>query len=245
MSDPYGHREPGDNHEEPPGGEVPTPADGTYVDWSYAAPSDGPASQPGTAPGHVAAPPSHATTAAAYVTGTAGRRSPRDLANEVVWRYRNAPLATRVTIDLIGLAVVLLLSAGGMFLLLRDGGGTDLAASPAASDSGPTSDTTTPPTTEPPTTMAPTTSTTSTSTTTSTTATTVPPTTAPPTTAPPTTAPPTTAPPTTAPPAPRYDSCWEAQFAGALPLSEGDPGYSRRLDSDDDGEACNSRRDWR
>jgi hypothetical protein len=256
MRDPYGRREPGDNQGGPPPGEAATPADGTDVDWTAAPPDHGRAFHPRVGPWRAAtplgrAPDARARTAAAYITGAAGRRSPRHLAHEVAWRYRDAPPATRVTVEVVGLGVVLLLLAGGVFLLVRDSGGTDLAVSPAASG-GPTSVATAPPTTAPPTTLAPTTSTTTASTTTTTTSTTttippttVPPTTAPPTTAPPTTAPPPTAPPTTAPPPPRYDSCWEAQSAGALPLFEGDPGYSRRLDSDDDGEACDSRRDWR
>ncbi|MFC3963260.1 excalibur calcium-binding domain-containing protein [Nocardia jiangsuensis] len=42
------------------------------------------------------------------------------------------------------------------------------------------------------------------------------------------------------PPAPRvsYSSCKEAKAAGAAPLHRGDPGYSRGLDRDGDGVAC-------
>jgi hypothetical protein len=234
MSDSYGRWGPGDDHGEPDADA--TPADGTYVDWAHAThltPTEPVAAE--AAPADAAAP-------------AAGRRSLRDLANELVWRYRNAPLATRVTIDLVGLGLVLLLSAGGMFLLLRDRGGPDLAASPAGSEDRVASATTEPPTTDPPASAASTTTTsttTSTSTTTTSTTTTSPPTTAPSTTAPPTTAGPTTAPPTTEGPPPQYENCWEAERAGALPLYEGDPGYRGRLDRDGDGQACNSRRDWR
>jgi Excalibur calcium-binding domain len=35
-----------------------------------------------------------------------------------------------------------------------------------------------------------------------------------------------------------YRNCFEALRAGALPLFEGEPGYSRRLDDDGDGQAC-------
>lgn len=35
-----------------------------------------------------------------------------------------------------------------------------------------------------------------------------------------------------------YKNCEEAKEAGAAPLHEGDPGYSRRLDRDGDGIAC-------
>jgi hypothetical protein len=35
-----------------------------------------------------------------------------------------------------------------------------------------------------------------------------------------------------------YRNCIEALRAGALPLFEGEPGYSRRLDDDGDGQAC-------
>jgi hypothetical protein len=72
------------------------------------------------------------------------------------------------------------------------------------------------------------------------TTTTAPPTTVPATTAPPTTpatAPPST-PPTTRPGEPQYRTCLDALMAGALPLRRGDPGYSRHLDDDNDGTAC-------
>ncbi|MGW6694858.1 excalibur calcium-binding domain-containing protein [Rhodococcus sp. NPDC054953] len=62
----------------------------------------------------------------------------------------------------------------------------------------------------------------------------------------------TPAPMTTEPPAPAplvepaavprrsasYGSCAEARNAGASPLYTGDPGYSRKLDRDGDGVAC-------
>jgi len=35
-----------------------------------------------------------------------------------------------------------------------------------------------------------------------------------------------------------YASCAEARAAGSAPLRAGDPGYSRRLDRDGDGVAC-------
>ncbi|MCB1031658.1 MAG: excalibur calcium-binding domain-containing protein [Acidimicrobiales bacterium] len=77
------------------------------------------------------------------------------------------------------------------------------------------------------------------------TTTTAPPTTLPPTTAPPATLPPPTAPPATAPPPPQtftdsvyYKNCSEVRTAGADPIFEGEPGYSRKLDRDGDGVAC-------
>lgn len=62
--------------------------------------------------------------------------------------------------------------------------------------------------------------------------------TAPPTTEPPTTPPPPTEAPTTAAAAVYYANCDEARAAGAAPLHRGDPGYSSKLDRDDDGVAC-------
>jgi hypothetical protein len=44
----------------------------------------------------------------------------------------------------------------------------------------------------------------------------------------------------TAPIAGAYRSCAEAQAAGAAPLYAGQPGYSRKLDRDGDGVACES-----
>lgn len=37
---------------------------------------------------------------------------------------------------------------------------------------------------------------------------------------------------------PRYRSCEAASSAGAAPLHRGEPGYSRSLDKDGDGTAC-------
>ena len=39
-------------------------------------------------------------------------------------------------------------------------------------------------------------------------------------------------------PPPRYENCFEAWQAGALPLHRGDPGYGPHLDDDGDGIAC-------
>lgn len=44
----------------------------------------------------------------------------------------------------------------------------------------------------------------------------------------------------TAPSAGAYGSCAEARAAGAAPLFAGQPGYSRKLDRDGDGVACES-----
>jgi hypothetical protein len=162
----------------------------------------------------------------------------------LAWRYRSAPLWARVSLDVGAAVLVLALLAGGA-LALRAQGGPDGTAGTAAGDTSstsaggdggapgptgpaavPTSTTTTTPPTTPPTTSAPTT-----------TAATAPPTTPPPT--PTTAAPPTT--PTTGrpgPPEPHYRTCFDAWRAGALPLFEGEPGYSRRLDDDGDGQAC-------
>jgi excalibur calcium-binding domain-containing protein len=170
------------------------------------------------------------------------RRTLPDLVAEAAWSYRAAPLATRVTIDLVALAVLLVVAAAGAYLLLRDPGGPDLASAGAASSTS----TTWSPTTAPPATTVPSTTTTvppAPPTTVAPTPTTVRPT----TTAPP--APPPTEPPVTAPPAPPptppdtsgrrpYRSCSEALMDGALPLYRGEPGYSDRLDHDGDGEAC-------
>ncbi|MCR8656859.1 excalibur calcium-binding domain-containing protein [Paenibacillus endoradicis] len=35
-----------------------------------------------------------------------------------------------------------------------------------------------------------------------------------------------------------YKNCTEVREAGAAPLSKGDPGYSKKLDRDGDGIAC-------
>ena len=42
----------------------------------------------------------------------------------------------------------------------------------------------------------------------------------------------------TAPVAGAYSNCSEARAAGAAPLYAGQPGYSRKLDRDGDGVAC-------
>jgi hypothetical protein len=166
----------------------------------------------------------------------------------VAWRYRSAPLWARVSLDVSAAVLVLALLAGGALALRAQGGpegvaGTAAGDTPSTSAGGdggglgpigpaavPTSSTTTSPPTTRPATSAPTT------------AATVPPTTAPPTT--PTTAAPPTTPTTGRPgppgtdPEPHYRTCFDAWRAGALPLFEGEPGYSRRLDDDGDGQAC-------
>ncbi|MGH8029801.1 MAG: excalibur calcium-binding domain-containing protein [Arenimonas sp.] len=42
----------------------------------------------------------------------------------------------------------------------------------------------------------------------------------------------------TPPTVPPYDNCDEARAAGVTPLHQGDRGYSRKLDRDGDGVAC-------
>ena len=158
--------------------------------------------------------------------------------DDIAWRYRSAPLWLRVTADLAAALIVLGLIFGAA-LALRPEGRTEQAAAV-----GPTTTTTDAPAT----TTAPTTTSvpalpppTVVRTTTTAPATTAPATTAPATTAPPTTpaptAPPST-PATTRPGAPQYRTCLDALMAGALPLRRGDPGYSRHLDDDNDGTAC-------
>ncbi|WP_460746297.1 excalibur calcium-binding domain-containing protein [Nocardia goodfellowii] len=41
-----------------------------------------------------------------------------------------------------------------------------------------------------------------------------------------------------APPAAYYANCAAARAAGAAPLHRGEPGYSSKLDRDNDGVAC-------
>ncbi len=159
-------------------------------------------------------------------------------ASEAAWRYRSAPLWARVTADLAAAGLVLVLIVGVSLALRQDDG-----PQRAAADSTPASTSTTTSTT-----VASTTTTVPSTTTTAPTTTTSPPTTT--TTAPPV-VPPPTEPPTTAAPTTTtttepvsYRDCGEAMFAGALPLYEGEPGYSPRLDRDHDGEACEWD-DWR
>jgi Excalibur calcium-binding domain len=169
-------------------------------------------------------------------TATIDERGPvRRTFDDVAWRYRSAPLWLRVTADLAAALVVLGLIFGAA-LAVRPEGPTDQAAAV-----GPTT-TTTAARAAVPATSAPTTTTvpalpppTVVRTTTTAPPTTVPATTAPPTT--PATAPPST-PPTTRPGEPQYRTCLDALMAGALPLRRGDPGYSRHLDDDNDGTAC-------
>jgi hypothetical protein len=172
----------------------------------------------------------------------------------LAWRYRSAPMSARVAIDVSAAVLVLALLLGAA-VALRSPGGPDQAESapsdattstvggaaggvggplPTGSEAvAPTSTSTTPATTRPAT-SAP-----------ATTRTTVAPTVTTPATSPPTTArrppgPPAPTTTTTGPPdpEPHYRTCLDAWRAGALPLFEGEPGYSRRLDDDGDGQAC-------
>jgi hypothetical protein len=164
----------------------------------------------------------------------------------LAWRYRSAPFRARVTVEVSAAVLVLALLLGAS-LALRAQGGPDQAESatgdattstsggaggvggplPTGSDAlAPTSSTTT--ATTQPATSAPTTTRTTVAPTTATTA-------APPTTA----GPPATTTTTGSPPGePHYRNCLDAWRDGALPLFEGEPGYSRRLDDDGDGQAC-------
>jgi hypothetical protein len=149
------------------------------------------------------------------------------------WRYRSAPLWARVAADVVAASLVLVLIVGVSLALRQDDGD----AQPSAATRSTTTELATTTTS-----TAPTTTTTAPTTTAPTTTTTVPPTTttAPPVVPPPTEPlpPPTTVAPTTTTQGVRYRDCTEAWFAGALPLFEGEPGYSPRLDRDGDGEAC-------
>ena len=49
---------------------------------------------------------------------------------------------------------------------------------------------------------------------------------------------PTTDSSTTSPSSVYYENCTAVRAAGAAPLHTGDPGYSRKLDRDGDGVAC-------
>jgi len=165
----------------------------------------------------------------------------RGAAADLAWRYRSAPLWVRVTADVTAALLALGLIVGaGVTLGMRSSGSESAGASGPAAATGDTT-TSLDTTTLPPVTLSPATATTEPPTTATTTApTTVAPTTVPPTTTPrrgPTTTRPTTT--TTDPPRGRpYRSCFEALAAGALPLDRGDPGYSRNLDPDGDGHAC-------
>jgi hypothetical protein len=169
----------------------------------------------------------------------------------LAWLYRSAPLWARVTIDVSAAVLVLALLLGGALALRGQGepDGAEVAPDgttstngdgsggplPTGSDAaGPTSSTSTTPGTTRPAKSAPITATTVARTTVAT-ATTVPPTTTRRPPGPPSTGTTTTS---TTPAEPHYRNCLEALQAGALPLFEGDPGYSRRLDDDGDGQAC-------
>jgi hypothetical protein len=171
----------------------------------------------------------------------AGGGPARSASGGVVWRYRSAPLWVRVAADVTAAVLALGLIVGAS-LALRAGDGTEGATvtgvttttGPDGSSTtvdpsttparGAPASTVTTATTEPTTTAAPPTTTARTPATT-------------PTTRPP--APTTTRPsPPTTNRSPHYDSCLEAWLAGALPLRRGDPGYTRHLDDDGDGIAC-------
>jgi Excalibur calcium-binding domain len=174
--------------------------------------------------------------------GAPGRRSLRNVFADLVWRYQSARLGTQVTMDVLAACLVMAVVFAGAVLLDRDSGpSVTSTAGPATTvaHAAATTTTTAAPTTAAPTTSAPAT-------------TTVPP--APPTTrVPPTTTtapapPPATDAPAGPPPPPPtereeepgrpYRDCMEAWLARALPLYAGEPGYSRALDGDGDGEAC-------
>lgn len=179
--------------------------------------------------------------------GAPGRRSLPTLFADLVARYQSARLGTQVAIDVVAACLVMAVVVAGAVLLDRDSGpSVTSTAGPATTVAHAHATTTT--TTEATTTSAPTTS--------APTTTTVPP--APPTRlprtattapAPPTTAPPATDAPTGPPPPPAtterdeesrrpYRDCLEVWLARDLPLYSGEPGYSRSLDRDGDGEAC-------
>jgi hypothetical protein len=164
--------------------------------------------------------------------GAPGRRSLRTLVADVVWRYQSARLGTQVTIDVLAACLVMAVVVAGAILLDDDPGPSVRSAGPSTTVVHRAATTTSTPTT---TTLPPAPTTTR-----------VPRTT---TTAPPApTAPPATDAPAGPPPSPPtgpdedpgrpYRDCMEAWLARALPLYAGEPGYSRQLDRDGDGEAC-------
>ena len=165
----------------------------------------------------------------------------RGAAADLVWRYRSAPLWARVTADVTAAVLAVGLVVGVSLALRSSAGPEDTSATGPTTTAGGDA-TTSVATTQPPTTLATTTTTEAPTTTTASPTSAAPPTrTAPPTTAPPVRAP---GPPTTRNPTTtevqrrRYHSCFDALAAGALPLRRGDPGYSRDLDRDGDGVAC-------
>jgi hypothetical protein len=223
--------------------------DQNYGDDSYGADAYGDASYHDHPPDQVGrpdhAPPEHERAGVGdSLRGAVGALS---------WRYRSAPLWVRVSLDVGAAVLVLVLLVGGA-LALRGQGGPDRADGAATSGPGDgaggtvpplstvpvaTSTTTTTPPTTPPTTTAR--ATTPTTVAPTTTAATTPPTTS--RRGPPTTTTPTSTS-TTPPQEVHYRNCLEALRAGALPLFEGDPGYSRRLDDDGDGQACEIGEGW-
>jgi hypothetical protein len=157
-------------------------------------------------------------------------------ADEVLWRYRSAPLWLRATLDVGAVALVLVAVVAGA-LTLQGTGPTDEVGAFVA----PTSTTVRPAGTPAPLGTTTTSSTTSEPPTTTTTRPPTNTTVAPPTTAVPPPATTTTTRPRRNPdpgPPPHYDNCFQAWRAGALPLYRGDPGYAPHLDDDNDGIAC-------
>jgi hypothetical protein len=158
----------------------------------------------------------------------------RRAADQVLWRYRSAPLWLRATLDVGAVALVLAVVVAGALKLAGTAPSDEVSAFVS-----PTSTTVRPAGTPAP--MG-TTTTASTSAEPPTTSTTVRPTTT--TVVPSTTpVPPPATTTTTRPrrdpgPPPHYDNCFEAWRAGALPLYRGDPGYGPHLDDDNDGIAC-------
>jgi hypothetical protein len=175
--------------------------------------------------------------------GAPGRRSLRTLVADVVWRYQSARLGTQVMIDVLAACLVMAVVVAGA-IMLDDGSGPSVtSAGPSTTVARAAATTSTAaPSTAAPTTAAPTTTTLPPAPTTTRlprTTTTAP---APPATAPPATDAPAAPPPPTSGPdeddGRPYRNCMEAWLARALPLYAGEPGYSRSLDRDGDGEAC-------
>jgi Excalibur calcium-binding domain len=177
------------------------------------------------------------------------RRSLRALVADVVRRYQSARLGTQVTIDILAACLVMAVVVAGALLVDDDQGPSVRSAGPSTTVAhrAATTTSTVAPTTAAPTTAAPTTATTTLPPATTTTrvprtTTSAPPApTAPPATDAPAGPPPSPPPSTTGPdegPRRPYRDCMEAWLARALPLYAGEPGYSRELDRDGDGEAC-------
>jgi Excalibur calcium-binding domain len=177
----------------------------------------------------------------------AGRPAPRDArpaalragVETLVWRYRSAPLWTRVLVDVTAASLVLVLVVGVSLALREDGGPERASAAETSTTEASVSTTSTPTTGGPTTTLPPTTTTTVPPTTTTvartTTTSAVPPAAPPPTEPPP---PPTQPPPPTTEAPQAYRNCRQAFLDDALPLYRGEPGYGPHLDGDGDGEAC-------